>query len=288
MNERYRYVSHYAEDPQLRESLNRFSRDMWGITVLRGGEQDYVPFSMLYDSEIVANVSVGRFDLVVGGQPVSASMIQTVMTREEHRHRGLIRELFAHVQQHVGETTGRTFLTASKSKERFYGQFGYRAHALTDHCLLPVQPSSGGGRSLRKIDYEAPAERGRLDDTLARRVPVSNQLGFVNRSWLFHWFCRYFYNDAIYFAAELDAYFLLAREHGSLVILDIVSERIPSLEEITTYLPLDGIRTIKTHFCADRLAGNYERIIDSEDFFFTDAAFPTPAGCVCLPETQRG
>ena len=54
------------------------------------------------------------------------------------------------------------------------------------------------------------------------------------------------------------------------------------------HLPLHGIRRVETRFSADKLANDYERIADSDDFFYTDAAFPALPECVCLPETQRG
>jgi len=286
--EHYQFLSHYTDNSELCNQLNSLTKNNWGITVLHGGEVDYVPFSMMYNDTIVANVCVGRFDLVINGEQLSASMIQTVLTDEQHRNRGLIRQLFEPVQKHIADSTGRTFFTASKDKVEFYAKFGYRSLPLVDHCVLTVPDYNGRRHSLRKVSYADLSTRTKLDSVLANRSPVSNQFGFVNRHWLFHWFCYYFHQDNLHYIDDLDVFLLLRVEDDGLVILDIVAEQMPTFQQLQPYLPVTEETSIRTNFCPDRLAISYEKVISSEDRFFFDKSFPLPNDCICLPDTQRG
>ena len=112
-------VSHFQDTPDLAAQLNHLTQSIWGITVLDGFASDYVPFSMQTEDEIVANICVGQFDVVVNGEAHPASMIQTVLTHELHRRQGLIRALFVPVQAHIANTTGRTFFIADRDKIEF-------------------------------------------------------------------------------------------------------------------------------------------------------------------------
>ena len=286
--EQYYFLSHYTDNDELCDQLNSLTKNNWGITVLHGGEVDYVPFSMMYRGKVVANVCVGRFDLVINGEELSASMIQTVLTDEQHRNRGLIRQLFEPVKKHIANTTGCTFFTASNEKIEFYAKFGYRSVPLVDHCELNVPDFSGTAQILRKVSYADAPTRANLESVLANRSAVSNQFGFVNRHWLFHWFCHHFHQDNLYFIDELDVFLLLRIEDDSLVILDIVAEEMPTFQQLRPYLPVTEGKTVRTNFCPDRLAVKYKKVISREDSFFFDENFPLPNDCICLPDTQRG
>jgi len=284
---KYQYLDRYVDDSHWRESLNRLTQLNWGITVLHGGEADYVPFAMVYNNEVVANVCAGQFDLVINGEPISASMIQTVLTDESHRMRGLIRQLFDPVQSHIAQTTGRTFFTAHKDKVEFYRKFGYHSHSLVDHFSWPIQDARQAKQSLVKVDYQDDFQRRQFQSAANRRTPVSNQLGFVQRNWLLFWFCRYFLNNDIYYAEALDAYLVYRVKDDVLELVDIVAEKIPTWAELETYFDCQLLTSVKCFFTPDRLALLATEVMDDNFYFFTDGNLPLPA-LICLPETQRG
>ena len=284
---KYQCLDRYVEDTHWRESLNRLTRAVWDITVLHGGEVDYVPFSMAYKNEIVANVCAGQFDLVINGELISASMIQTVLTDESHRKRGLIRQLFDPVQSHIAQTTGRTFFTAHKDKIEFYRKFGYQTHPLVDHFTWPIPSARQAQQLLVKVDYQDESQRPLFQAAASRRTAVSNQLGFVQRNWLLFWFCRYFLNNDIYYAADLNAFLIYRVKGDVLELVDIVAEKIPSWAELEPYFDCQVLTTVKCFFTPDRLAVEGTAVMDEQCYFFTDGRMPLPE-LICLPETQRG
>jgi GNAT superfamily N-acetyltransferase len=287
MNEHYQFISHYADDEHWRTSLNALSQSLWGITVLAGGEKDYVPFSYAYENEIVANVSVGRFDCVIDNQKTPASMIQTVMTEESHRNRGLIRELFAQVQEHIQQTTGRTFFTANRNKQAFYGKFGYQTTELIDHFKWTVQTDINP-KKVVKIDWTSDSQKADFMNALAKRAPVSNEFGFVERHWLLLWFIDHFHRENLYFLPELQAYVVCHWDESTFELKDVIAPAIPTWSDIQAYFPVKNGMEVRSYFVPDNLSVRAEKVVDDDDYFYFDDTMPLPAAGVCLPDTQRG
>lgn len=283
----YQRIRDYQDDPELAGQLNQLTETIWGITVLDGHPSDYVPFSMQTLDGIVANVCVGCFDVVVNGTEFPANMIQTVLTQENHRRKGLIRQLFTPVQQYIAETTGRTFFTANKDKEQFYAQFGYQCTSLTDYFHWSPKVTGASESRLQKVDYRDSEQRANFEKAVAQRTAVSNVFGFVHKPWLLLWFCRHFLADNIYYSPELKLYLILRFEAGRIDLLDIIGSSIPAWEQLATVLPVSGVSEVRSYFVPDKLDVEAEPVLAEEDLFFFDAAFPVPAQ-ICLPETQRG
>lgn len=283
----YQYLSHYAEDQHWRESLNHLTRSMWGITVLDERDKDYVPFSMAFDNQIVANICVGRFDLIVNEKPLAASMIQTVITEESHRNRGLIRQLFEPVQAHIEATSEATFFTANKNKNQFYSQFGYKSCPLISHFTITEDKPVVETKRLKKIDLNNDEQKRAFLSVAAKRAPVSNSLGFVNRNWLMFWFLKYFHGNELYLLDGTGCYIILQQTETALILKDIIAEDIPQWEQLKAYLPLEKNRTIECRFTPDQLNVEAVAVIDTEDDFYY-AGFEDWPSLICLPETQRG
>ncbi|MDX1475688.1 MAG: GNAT family N-acetyltransferase, partial [Reinekea sp.] len=283
----YSFVSHYADNAQLRDSLNRLSNSLWGITVLHGGEADYVPFSQTLNGDVVANVCVGRFCLVADNKTFDASMIQTVMTAEPHRNQGLIRALFQPVQEHIAQTTGRTFFSAHKHMADFYGKFGYRAFPLTDYFAFAPNVNAPASKKMQPIDLNDPAQRQQFERVAELRQAVSQKMGFVQRNWLLHWFCQYFHQRNLYWLPELEAYVIAVFHGEDIEVKDIIALRIPSWAELQPYFSLSEQTVVKFFFSPDQLQCEAQPVMSDEDWFFADEAFPA-LDIYCLPDTQRG
>ena len=107
-----KFVTAYANDKSLRDSLNKLSNEIFGITVLKEDSVYYMPFSFVEDGKTVANVSVGTFHQYINGKKQVAYMIQTVCTLPDYRRKGLIKRLFQHVDEYIHARNGIAFLLA--------------------------------------------------------------------------------------------------------------------------------------------------------------------------------
>lgn len=283
----YTFVSQYQDNPELAAQLNQLTEAIWGITVLDGHPSEYVPFSMQHEGAIVANVCVGQFDVVINGTSQPASMIQTVLTHEHHRRRGLIRQLFKPVQKHIAETTDRTFFTANQDKAEFYAQFGYQNGPLIDFFRWMAEPIEASGRALQKVDLSDRTQREAFEQAVRSRCSVSAVFGFENKPWLLFWFCRHFLSENLYYSADLNVFLLLRIEQDRIDLLDIIGSEIPTGAQLRNVLPINTTTELRCYFVPDKLQIETEPVRSEEDRFFFDAAFPIPEW-VCIPETQRG
>ena len=95
-----RIVKGYRADDALRRSFDALAQRTFGLTFedwYQNGfwGDDYVPYSVVVDGEVAANVSVNRTDFVLDGEKKRFIQLGTVMTDERYRGRGMIRRLMA-------------------------------------------------------------------------------------------------------------------------------------------------------------------------------------------------
>ena len=87
---------------------------------------DYIPYSVVIDGAVAANVSVNRTDFVLGGETKRFIQLGTVMTDERYRNRGLIRRLMAEIDRDFAGRAVGVYLFANDSVLNFYPKFGFR------------------------------------------------------------------------------------------------------------------------------------------------------------------
>src|SRR5574344_952706 len=88
----------YRDDKQLRDSFNELSEKTFGLSFenwYQNGywKDNYNPYSVIVDGKVVANVSVNRINTMMSGEKKYFIQLGTVMTDEEYRGRGCIREI---------------------------------------------------------------------------------------------------------------------------------------------------------------------------------------------------
>lgn len=93
-----RIVKNYRNNDKLRESLNRLTEKTFGFNFedwYKNGfwNDKYIPYSIVEDESVVANVSVNIIDINDHGVLKYYIQLGTVMTDENYRNRGYIRTL---------------------------------------------------------------------------------------------------------------------------------------------------------------------------------------------------
>jgi len=283
-----KFVTDYAKDKGLRDSLNELSNEIFGITVLKEDDVHYVPFSFVEDSKTVANVSVGRFHQYINGKRQVAYMIQTVCTLPDYRRQGLIRRLFQHVDEYINAQNGVAFLLANRNLEDFYRQFGFTPVQFASHFeeVPPDVPIRSDGTT--KVNLQNPDERKRFREYIRQRGSVSDVYGDIEQDWLFLWYCDHFFGNDIYYILELDVYTVCKSTGECLEIFDVVGQTIPKIEALYSNIGTDSIQKIKYYFTPDKTGSSYKAVIDEQDYFFTRGQFELPAGTFTVPMLARG
>ncbi len=123
-------VHNYRDNDTLRASFCALADDTFGLdfeTWYRNGywKDAYDPHSLLIDGQVVANVSVNRTDMVLNGTTHRLYQLGTVMTAEDCRNRGFIRDIMAQVEKTTAGAEG-IYLFANDEVLSFYPKFGFR------------------------------------------------------------------------------------------------------------------------------------------------------------------
>ena len=114
----------YRTDAALRGSFNALAEKTFGISFenwyrLGFWGNNYEPFSLMEDGKVIANVSLNRTDMVIGGQRKRLYQLGTVMTEENCRNRGYIRAIMEKIEEATKDADG-VYLFANDSVVDFY------------------------------------------------------------------------------------------------------------------------------------------------------------------------
>ena len=127
-----RIVKNYRNNDKLRESLNRLTEKTFGFNFedwYKNGfwNDKYIPYSIVEDESVVANVSVNIIDINDHGVLKYYIQLRTVMTDENYRNRGYIRTLINDLFKDYGEKADGFYLFANDEVLNFYPKFGFVA-----------------------------------------------------------------------------------------------------------------------------------------------------------------
>lgn len=123
-------VSAYRKDENLRHQLNALTRLTYGFDFeawyQAGHWSDmYIPYSLLVDGKLVANVSANIMPCVVDGEKKRYIQLGTVMTHPEYRGRGYSRRLMEHVVAQWKDCCDGMYLYPNGTVQQFYPRFGF-------------------------------------------------------------------------------------------------------------------------------------------------------------------
>ena len=123
-------VKNYRDNKELRESFNKLAEATFGLN-FEGWYQtgywgdNYNPYSIVIDGEVVSNVSVNKTNMLVNGEIKHFIQLGTVMTSESYRNRGYIRMIMNEILSDYSEIVDGMYLFANDSVCEFYPKFGF-------------------------------------------------------------------------------------------------------------------------------------------------------------------
>lgn len=283
----------YYRDPTTREKLNAFVGEIFpGLNFSPWNDlgfefPEYVPFSFFDRGRLVANVSASAMNLFTAGREVAAVQIGTVATRPAYRRQGLIRRLMEKAHAHWAGRRDFFFLFANETTADFYQPFGYRR--VREHAYRAAAPAFRPPRTpARRLDLSRRADRELLHRLAERRVSVSARLGVHRQSWLlmFHAVCVY--PSRLFYLEEFDLAAIAAVDGEVLRLIDLVGERIPTLEEIYPCLGAPAVKTIEFGFMPDRLRIDSLNVVPAPDsLVFVRGDFPLEGEPFLFPLTSQ-
>lgn len=257
-------VKAYREKKTLRKSFNALAGRIYGLDFedwYQNGfwKEAYIPYSVVEDDEIVANVSVNITDFMWNGSKRHFIQLGTVMTDEKYRNRGYSRRLMEEVEKDYAGVDG-VYLFANDSVLDFYPKFGFEK---ASEYGYEKEISADRERSIHKI----PMREKRVWDGFAKIVEKSVPCGrfaMTGNSGLILFYVTKFMQENVYYSKKHKAY-LIAEEDGDEIFIHAVfSERsVEPFEAARTFG--GGVRKIRLGFTPEHAEGYNMTEVKEED-----------------------
>ena len=235
-------IKNYRDNESLRQSFNQLALDIFGLDFedwyQNGYWTDrYIPYSILIDGEVCANVSVNRTDFIYEGMQKHWLQLGTVMTAEDCRHQGLIRLLMDEIEKDYAGRVDGIYLFANDEVLDFYPKFGFQAK----QQYMYVREIKKETLSIPKFTSAPLTDKKRWDDLemRIRRGCSYAALEMVDNSQLNMFYVSKFMQEYVYYCETLDTYVIAEQDRDTVVIHAVISDKKQDLQQIA-----DGIATL--------------------------------------------
>lgn len=227
------FIKNYAGNDVLRKSFNQlavktfeldfedwYQNGYWG--------EHYIPYSILSENKIIANVSVNVMDFIFNGEEKHYIQLGTVMTEEGYRNRGLIRRLINEIEKDYADKTDGFYLFANDSVLNFYPKFGYeKAVEYQYRKEVRVQEP----KSVIQIPMKDKNDWRILEKAIKSSVPNS-RFEMADNIGLVMFYITKFMQENVYYSNQHDAYIIAEVEDDKLFIHNIFAKEKVELNEI--------------------------------------------------------
>ncbi len=218
----YKVISNYRKDDELRRSFNALAERTFGLSFenwYQNGfwNDKYIPYSILLDGNIIANVSVNIINCEVKGKKRRYIQLGTVMTDEKYRNQGYSRILMEKVISDYADYDG-IFLFANDEVLDFYPKFGfikadeyrYRTTLTTDKPASVTQIAMSNSDDFSSFL--------RIKHSLVSRSPIK-----PDTDDLLMFYLTQFMQECVYKAGD-DCYVIAEADEDTLTVFDILSK----------------------------------------------------------------
>ena len=247
--------SEYWDQVEARESFKKFIFEIHGLDFNAWEshgywDKTYTPFSLFKESQIISNVCVYLLDAIIEGKSTKLAQISGVGTHKEWRRQGLSRQLTEEGLNWAFSKHEGVFLFADEEAIPYYNKCGFSP--IEEYLeYLNIPPRSGRPGCI-PLDTENLEDLALIYSYALRRSPISNKFSIMNAKLLmFH--VLYTLKNKIYEIPDLDCLIFYSRNKDCLSIYDIVSETIPTLEQVLPYIVKKTDKTVEFHFHTDKL-----------------------------------
>lgn len=277
----YQLIHNYRHNDILRASFNELARETFDLSFedwYQNGfwSDNYDPYSIVTDNQVIANVSVNKTDMLLDGCVKHFLQLGTVMTKEGFRGKGFIREIMAKIEEdYHGENDG-VYLFANDSVLSFYPRFGFRESSEYQYARQVSYPAKN---QFANISMSHPAAWKRLLSAMDTNV-FHGRLDMLHNHGLIMFYVTKFMQENVFYHQESDTYVIAELEGDTLILHNVLSKTIPDLETVLSlfgesihqvilgFTPLDAtgfeVMPLREEDCTFFIKGETLSVIENE------------------------
>ncbi|MBO4266387.1 MAG: GNAT family N-acetyltransferase [Lachnospiraceae bacterium] len=254
----------YRNNDKLRNSLCDLAKQTFGID-LTGWydagfwQDDYIPYSIAEDGEIISNVSVNVCNIKWRSRVYHLAQLGTVMTRKDKQQSGYCESIMKRVLADCDRSFEGTFLYTERNMEAFYGKFGFKC-IKEYQCRKKVNITQKA--DLEKIPTTSREDRARIVDIIQNKPQYGDRI-MVNNPGLVMFHITGTLSECVYYLPSCEAYAVASAEGGHLMLYAVYSSEKVSLGEVISSFG-SNINTVSLMFTPENNTGFDQIIIGSD------------------------
>lgn len=262
-------IKQYRNNAALRGSFTALAEATFGLNFESWYQMGYwgdkyMPYSVLEEGKIVANVSVNRTDMVIGGERKKLYQLGTVMTYPEYRNRGYIRAIMTEIEKDIANADG-VYLFANDEVLEFYPKFGF---AQNKEYICSKAVTQTGENRMVQVKMDTHENRDRLAAAMAENT-FSTGCTMVDNPGLIFFYTAQFMQENVYYCEELKAWAIAEEGDGVLTLHNVFTASDTALDDVIAAFG-GGIREVVLCFSPENPDGwKCEEYHEEDCTFFT-------------------
>lgn len=233
MRDSYVLRKGYQDDEKARKSFNRLAGQIFGLDFEKWYQNgfwknNYIPYSIMEEEEVLANVSVNPMLFLENGEPKRYIQLGTVMTCKSCRNQGLIRQLIQEIQKDYEGKADGWFLFANESVLDFYPKFGFRRSEETEYFKAVTNEEE---KTAISVPMKEKSDYLKLLQVMKESCPQSS-FWLESKEELTMFYALDDLGKHLYFVPEQNAYVFANIKNGQLHLHQIFSRNRVDLDRI--------------------------------------------------------
>lgn len=249
-NNKYYFAKGYKDNDRLRKSFNELAIKTFDINFeiwyQSGYWQDrYIPYSIVDENNVVANVSVNVMDFEVLGEMKVFIQLGTVMTDSRYRNLGLSRFLIEEIIDEWKDKCDLIYLFANDTVLNFYPKFGF--NKAEEYQYSKSISYNKSNISFEKLNMDDKNQRDFVYDKIKSSISYS-KLSLKNDMDLIMFYCIGYMKENIYYIKDYDVIVFAEFNKDILMIIDIYGTSYIDIDNIIDVLANDNIKQVAFGF----------------------------------------
>ena len=241
----YEIVKNYRNDTALRNSFNDLAKETFGLDFepwYQNGfwNEKYIPYSVLKDGKIIANISVNLIDGTLNGEPKHYIQLGTVMTDKNYRNQGYSRKLTEKIFEDFPDCDG-FYLYANDEVLDFYPKFGF---VKTDEYRFRKTVNISHTHTAEPVPMNSKEDWTKV--LTAKKTLRSNGIFQPDTDDLLMFYLTQFMQENVFFIKKLNTYVIAEQDGETLTLHEIYSEQ--PVDIITVCESFGNIKTVEFAF----------------------------------------
>lgn len=256
----------YQADTALRNSFNALATETFGLSFEQWYQSGYwkdryIPYSMIRNGEVLANISVNLIDFLYQGKKRHCIQLGTVMTKPAFRHMGFSRMLMESVLHDYANCDG-FFLYANDTVLDFYPKFGFHK---ADEYRFKASVSCTGSVSAQHVPMASADDWKRFLEEKNKRTSIG--LLQMQTDDLLMFYLKQFMKENVYYLPQVDAYAIAETNGSALTLYDVFVNHSVCYSDICSAFG-SNIQTVDFSFVPQKTIGLEKHQLHQEDTTF--------------------